>query len=76
VLGQGLRLAALGIMLGLFGASVATRALQNLLFGISPTDPATFVTTPLLLALVVLCACWFPARRATRVDPMVALRSE
>jgi putative ABC transport system permease protein len=76
VLGQGLKLAALGILLGLFGASVATRALQSLLFGISPTDPATFVTTPLLLALVALCACWFPARRATKVDPMVALRSE
>jgi putative ABC transport system permease protein len=76
VLRQGLRLAAVGIALGLAGAVVATRALRSLLFGVSPTDPLTFVAIPLLLALVALLACWFPARRATKVDPLVALRVE
>jgi putative ABC transport system permease protein len=73
-LGQGLKLAALGIAMGLAGAIAATRALCSLLFGVSPTDPVTFVATPLLLALVALLACWFPARRAAEVDPLVALR--
>jgi putative ABC transport system permease protein len=76
VLRQGITLAALGIALGLIGASAATRVLQSLLFGIGLTDPVTFVAIPLLLALVALLACWFPARRATKVDPMVALRYE
>jgi predicted permease len=76
VLWQGFRLAAIGIALGLAGAVAATRALRSLLFGVSPTDPLTFVAAPLLLALVALLACWFPARRATRVAPLVALRVE
>lgn len=76
VLRQGITLAALGIALGLIGASAATRVLQSLLFGIGMTDPVTFVAIPLLLALVALLACWFPARRATKVDPLVALRYE
>jgi putative ABC transport system permease protein len=76
VLLQGFKLAAFGIALGLAGATAATRALRSLLFGVSPTDPLTFVAIPLLLALVALLACWFPARRATKVDPLVALRSE
>jgi putative ABC transport system permease protein len=76
VLLQGFKLAAFGIALGLAGAVAATRALRSLLFGVSPTDPLTFVAIPLLLALVALLACWFPARRATKVDPLVAIRSE
>ena len=76
VLRQGITLAALGIALGLIGASAATRVLQSLMFGIGLTDPVTFVAIPLLLALVALLACWFPARRATKVDPLVALRYE
>jgi putative ABC transport system permease protein len=73
---QGFTLVALGIVLGLAGAIAATRALRSLLFGVSPTDPATFVSIPLLLALVALLACWFPARRAMKVDPLVALRCD
>jgi predicted permease len=73
---QGFKLTALGIALGLAGAIAATHALRSLLFGISPTDPVTFLSTPLLLALVALLACWFPARRATKVDPLVALRCD
>jgi ABC-type antimicrobial peptide transport system permease subunit len=73
---QGFTLAALGIALGLVGAIAATRTLRSLLFGVSPTDPVTFLSIPLLLALVALFACWFPARRATKVDPLVALRCD
>jgi ABC-type antimicrobial peptide transport system permease subunit len=76
VLRQGFTLVALGIALGLAGAIAATRALRSLLFGVSPTDPATFALIPLLLALVALLACWFPARRAMKVDPLVALRCD
>ena len=73
---QGFRLVALGVALGLAGASAATRALRSMLLGVSPTDPVTFVAIPLLLALVALLACWFPARRAARVDPLLALKHE
>ena len=71
-----MQLTGLGIVIGLAGAFALTRLLRNQLFGIGPMDAATFVTVPLLLAGVALLACYLPARRAARVDPMVALRCE
>jgi putative ABC transport system permease protein len=76
VLGQGLRMTAIGLSLGLALALAVTRAMSSILFGISPTDPATFAAILLLLGTIALLACYLPARRATRVDPMVALRYE
>jgi putative ABC transport system permease protein len=76
VLGQGLRLTLLGVGVGLFGALAGTKALTHLLFQTSRTDPVIFVGVSLLLAVVALAARYFPARRATRVDPMIALRQE
>jgi putative ABC transport system permease protein len=74
--GQGARLAALGAALGLAGAAAGTRALQGMLFGTDPLDPWVLASVTVLLALVALVASWLPARRATRVDPVTALRSE
>jgi len=76
VLREGLLLAFTGVVLGIAGAFALTRVLAKLLHGIAPTDPATFVGAALLLMTVAAAACYLPARRATRVDPMVALRSE
>jgi len=76
VIGQGMKLVLLGAGLGLLGALVLTRQLKTLLFGVSATDLGTFALVTLLLLLVALLACWIPARRATRVDPLIALRCE
>jgi putative ABC transport system permease protein len=76
VLGQGTRLTLLGIGLGVAAALIVTRLMATLLYGVSTTDPLTFTAVALLLALVALAACYIPARRATRVDPIVALRYE
>jgi len=76
IVGEGLRLTLLGIVFGLAGSFALARALAGLLFGIGATDPLTFVGVTLLLLAIALLACWLPARRATKVDPMIALRCE
>jgi putative ABC transport system permease protein len=76
VVGQGLKLALLGLALGLVGALAVTRFVSSLLYGVTATDPVVFVGVSLLLLLVTLLASWLPARRATRLDPMTALRQE
>ena len=76
VLGQGLRLTLIGMVVGLVGALALTRLMSSLLFGVSATDPVTFCAVAFLLAFVALLACWIPARRAMKVDPMIALRYE
>jgi putative ABC transport system permease protein len=76
VLGQGLVLILIGVAAGIAGAFVLTRFLESLLYGVTPTDAVTFVAIPVLLTAVALMACYLPARRATRVDPMAALRQE
>lgn len=76
VLGQGLKLVVIGLVLGLASALALTRWMEALLFEVKPADPVTFGAIAILLMLVALLACWIPARRATKVDPMTALRAE
>ena len=76
VLGRGLLLSLAGVGIGLVGAFSITKLLSSLLFGVSAGDPLTFAAVALLLTVVALAACWFPARRAMQVDPNTALRYE
>ncbi|HEX6966795.1 MAG TPA: ABC transporter permease [Gemmatimonadaceae bacterium] len=76
VMRRGALLIAIGTAVGLGAAAATTRVLRGLLYGIGPLDPVTFVVAPLVLVAVALVACWLPARRATRTDPIIALRAE
>jgi predicted permease len=76
VLGHGRRLTLLGIAIGILGALFATRLLQQALFEVNPADPLVYVAISLTLLIVAELACWIPARRATRIDPLVAMRTE
>jgi predicted permease len=76
VLGQGVRLTLLGVMIGLAGAAGLTRLMSRILYGVSATDPLTFAVVAIVLTLVALAACYIPARRAMRIDSIVALRHE
>src|SRR3989441_10701042 len=76
VIAQGMKLALAGMAIGILAALALTRIIRSLLYGVTPTDPATFALVSLLLLAIALLACWLPARRAARVDPMEALRYE
>jgi ABC-type antimicrobial peptide transport system permease subunit len=76
VLRQASRLVVVGAALGLVGTVWVMKALENLLFGITPWDPLTFAVVAAVLAIVAVAACWLPAWRATRTDPVTALRAE
>ncbi|MFN2623928.1 MAG: FtsX-like permease family protein, partial [Chthoniobacterales bacterium] len=72
----GLRLLITGTIIGLIGVALSGRALQSVLYNVPPLHPATFAATAAIMTVVCLVACWLPARRASRVDPMEALRTE
>ena len=76
VVGEGMRLVAIGVLIGMTVALAASHAVKSMLFAVSERDAATFVLVPALLAIVTVFACWFPARRATRIDPSIALRDQ
>ena len=75
ILGEGTLLLAVGLVLGVFGAGVAARAIQGLLFGVAPNDPTTFGGVAALMAAIGIAACWIPALRASRIDPAITMRS-
>jgi ABC-type antimicrobial peptide transport system permease subunit len=75
-LGEGMRIVVIGLALGLVGAATMTRVFRSMLFGVGPADPMTFLSVAAILAGVALFACYIPAQRATRVDPLTALREE
>jgi putative ABC transport system permease protein len=76
VIGDGMKIAAIGLLVGMVAAFLAARAMTGLLFGVRPSDPLTYLVIAAVLGLAALAACYFPARRATAVDPLVALRHE
>jgi putative ABC transport system permease protein len=76
IIGQGIKLISIGVAIGLLASFGLTRLMKNLLYDVTATDPTTFLLIPLLLAVVALLACYIPARRATKVDPLLALRHE
>jgi ABC-type antimicrobial peptide transport system permease subunit len=76
ILGQGLKISVLGMAVGLAASFALMRFIKSLLYGVTSTDPITFVAVALLLTLIALAACYIPARRATRVDPMKSLACE
>jgi putative ABC transport system permease protein len=76
VLREGLKLTAIGVAIGLPASLAITQLMKNLLYGVSPADPLTFLGVPLLLTFVAMIACWIPARRAAKTDPMTTLRQE
>jgi putative ABC transport system permease protein len=76
IVGRALRMVGLGILVGLAAAASVTRLLRGMLYGVAPTDPATFLGMTVLLLLVALLAAWIPARRATRIDPLIAIKGE
>jgi ABC-type antimicrobial peptide transport system permease subunit len=76
ILTQGVKLAGAGILVGMIFAGFAAPLISSMLYGVRPVDPAVFVTVPLVLVIVALLASYIPARRATKVDPIIALRNE
>ena len=76
VVGQGMKLALAGLGVGVLAALALTQIVRSLLYGTTPTDPVTFIAVVLTLASVAILACWLPARRAAKLDPMEALRCE
>src|SRR2546421_5552191 len=76
ILGQGMLLTTAGLIAGLLGAFALTRLMTTMLFGVKPTDPATFAVVALMLTVVALVACYIPGRRATKIDPVDSLRYE
>ena len=76
ILADGLALAAAGTLTGLLLSAASMRLMRSLLYGVSPTDPLTYAGVTIFLTAVALLACYVPARRATKVDPLVALRAE